>query len=115
MNAEVKTLLFTQDGYCVEARALAWVTLEKGDKVRDSLLAGMRLLDGSQKNLYAFVRSVPVGAQEFAEVEIGDSLVTLVRADWVPAGVVAIGTGGKRIEPPVWAGVNQPYMEVQNG
>jgi hypothetical protein len=115
MIAENKTLLFTQDGWLVEARALVWVVLERGDKVRDSLREGMRLLNREQQDLYAFVKIVPAGAQEFAEVEVDGTMVTVVQADWMPRGVVALGRGGQRIDPPVWAGVNDPYVEVENG
>ena len=39
---------------------------------------------------YAFIGVIPAGAAEFAEV----GSVTLVQADWVPAGFVALASGG---------------------
>jgi uncharacterized protein (DUF2461 family) len=39
---------------------------------------------------YAFMATLPAGAEEFAEVKG----ITLVRADWVPAGFVCVGRGG---------------------
>ena len=45
---------------------------------------------------YAFVRSIPGGAEEFMELDG----VVLVQAGWVPARCVAIGRGGmEQIKP----------------
>jgi hypothetical protein len=39
---------------------------------------------------FAWIRVIPAGAQEFVEVRG----MTLIQADWVPAGQVAVGRGG---------------------
>ena len=113
MNVETVTLNFHVDGYLVERRTVAMVGLQAGDRVRDAIEAGAQACGGVGE-MYAFVRFIPAGATEFVEVEAGSSVVTLVQASWVPSGTVAVGKGGKALNPPIYSGY-KGYMEVARG
>lgn len=109
MNSRMMKLYFQIDGYLVETRDVAVVEMEPGERVRDAISAGAKVYgDGS---LFAFMRSIPAGAEEFAELETGNAVVTLVRAPWVPAGVVMVGRGGRAVPEPVFTG-SKAYMDM---
>lgn len=114
MNAEIVMLHFHLDGYLVQRREIAMVTMVSGERVRDAILTGAKLYARDDQDLYAFVRFIPAGAQAFAELPFGDTLVTLVQADWVPQGVVMVGRGGEAVKEPIYTGKKE-YMEVLHG
>lgn len=111
MKAEMETLHFQVDGNLIERRRVARVTMEAGDRVRDAIKAGV-MCYGDAGELYAFVRSIPSGAQEFTEMSVADALVTLVQASWVPVGVVMVGRGGQADRDGIYAGFWQARREA---
>ena len=90
---------------------LAW-HLTPGEKVSQAIMEATAAFTQATGHpaQYAFIGVIPTGAAEFVEV----GLVTLVQADWVPAGFVALASGGmQQIEPEFrnW----KRTSEVQNG
>jgi hypothetical protein len=114
MNSRSVTLHFHIDNMLVEIRRMVMVEMAIGERVRDAIESGARIY--GQGNLYAFVLSIPHGAAEFTELPVGeDTLVTLIQASWVPAGVVMVGRNGRAVRPGQPVGRNAKYMEVANG
>jgi hypothetical protein len=112
MNSRMVKLNFHIDGHLVETRRLAMVEMEPGERVRDAIQTGAQVYGGGL--LYAFVRAIPAGAQEFVELETETGLVTLVHAPWVPVGAVMVGRGGQAVREPIYTGVKN-YMDVVDG
>jgi hypothetical protein len=70
---------------------MVW-SLAQGEKVSRQIMAAAErfALAMGMDPQFAFVRSIPTGAEEFVDVRG----VTLVRADWVPEGFICLGRGG---------------------
>lgn len=71
--------------------------LKPGEKV--SLAVSQAALEFAealgQAAQFAFIASIPVGAPAEDCIEIGE--VTLVRADWLPVGVLVLARGGMQV------------------
>jgi hypothetical protein len=78
---------------CLEnSLVLGLVELPAAGKVSPVILSAAETfaLATGQDPEYVFMREIPAGAQEFLEVRG----MTLLQADWVPAGQVAVGRSG---------------------
>lgn len=109
-------LHFHQGGWLVEKRRVALVTLQAGERVSEAIIDAAEIFMNAagRGDCYAFVRSIPAGAHEFADVVCNGGVVVLVQAAWVPAGQVAVGRGGLPVRPGLYVG-DKPYMEVAHG
>jgi len=95
MNSRLVTLKFHEAGWLVETRPAALVTLEKGQRVSEAIAAGADTF-GAQA-MFAWVKRIPAGAEEFTEIPVGETVVTLMQASWVPQGCVVVGRGGQAV------------------
>lgn len=115
-NIRMVQLHFHQNGWLFEKRRVALAILQAGERVSETIIeaAAIFMNAAGQGDCYAFVRSIPAGAHEFAEVVCDGGVVVLVQAAWVPAGQVAVGRGGLPVRPGLYVG-DKPYMEVAHG
>ena len=63
-----------------------------GQRVSEAMIeAGVKFaLSTGHDPMYAFIRQIPAKAEEFVDV----MSITLLQADWVPDGYLAVGRGG---------------------
>ena len=113
----METLHFHVDGHLIEKRRVAMAYLQSGERVSQAIIEAAKVFrdEIGREDCFAFVRSIPVGADEFAEIVTPDGAITLILASWMPPSAVAVGWGGQPVRPGIPVGRERPYMEVANG
>lgn len=113
----METLHFHVDGHLIERRRVAMAYLQSGERVSQAIIeaAKIYMAETGGKDGFAYVRSLPVGADEFAEIVTPDGTITLILASWMPPSAVAVGWGGQPVRPGIPVGRERSYMEVVNG
>ena len=114
---QMQTLHFHVDGHLIEQRRVAMAILEKGERVSQAIIEAAKVFraEVAREDCFAFIRSIPVGADEFAEIVTPDGTITLILASWMPPSAVAVGWNGQPVRPGIQVGRERPYMEVANG
>lgn len=113
-NIRMQTLHFHEDGHLVETRRVAMITdLTPGERVSQLIIeaASLFFAELGPGDCFAFVPTIPHGADDFAEITTENGVITLMQASWVPALSILVGRGGKPVRPGLPVD-KRPYMEV---
>lgn len=98
----------------VARRPVAAAILEPGERVSGGVRRAAEAYCEAHGagDVFAWVRSIPSGAEEYAEVAFEGGTAMLLQAEWVPHGWVVAGRGGGAIVPPVDVGVEMPWCQI---